>query len=963
MITPGRVHDRFLELAAQAIDFSLPPADAAELDRHLASCPSCARIAAALRGDQALVRHPAALLPSRRVDDAVYGAIAGRDPRTSPQRLLVLVAATVLLLVALMGVAAAGAFILRTWQPTVVVPSPSLPVVVVDPSASPAPSIWRVATIPPMFPGGHSTPVAVGAGESGFAAVGGRAFRDRDTPSGGTAGAWHSADGVSWEPAAAGGLVVGDAIPTSGLQPGLVDVAWGPGGFVAVGVVLESAGVVGGVWNSEDGRSWTRSELPDAARARPSAVTWTGAAFVAVGISEEAAAPRGAVWLSADGRSWRRVRDSSVFNVGGYIDTGEYRGWGGPADVTAADGTIYAVGRACDGMTKPNETYSCSPFVIRSVDGETWSTVEVPDASGFAVVLGSVAATRTHVVAVSGGEGEGVVVGDQAGWRQIERRGESPLRRVVAFEDGFLALSTDGNKVSLWTSPDGEGWTAVRGVPQPPGVVIIDAADLAVADGQVDIVGWAEVSSAEGVIGFSIAGSTQLLRQAPRDEPAPSSAAWRPAPSALPVASGTAQLAPGPDGGTYVLTTTANAGIAGRSGRSVLALLDRAGDPRPGWPIAVDGWSCANPYSGAWPPEVASDGSVTVACLSWADGGFSVRMTVSTFDVSGNLVANWWYADEPSGRPRVVDGRLLVIAREVKEQEVTLPDGQVDTRYQTTYWLDEVAGDGTTRRSGERLELGDPGWPVVLGPDGTAYHENMADGEITAFDLDGLRPGWPVRLGGSLSALGFGPDGHVLVTVAAAGATRLVVLGAGGETLATSDAFPMEGISAWSGAGPDGRPMAPLVGADGTSVVIGEAADHTVVYRIDSAGNVLGGWPYRADTAVQWQGTCPAETAGCGVWRAVPAMGQEGTVYLSLAAPDAQIGGSLAGVGPSGKDLAGWPMHLARRGAEFWSVTVGSDGTVFALAVEPEAGGTTSATILAMANDGTVLSRTTVIEP
>ena len=418
-----------------------------------------------------------------------------------------------------------------------------------------------------------------------------------------------------------------------------------------------------------------------------------------------------------------------------------------------------------------------------------------------------------------------------------------------------------------------------------------------------------------------------------------------------------------PAGAPYVLATTANAGIAGRPGRSVLALLDRAGDPRPGWPIAVDGWSCANPYSGAWPPEVASDGSVTVACLSWADAGDSVRMTVSTFDVSGNLVASWWYADEPSGRPRVVDGRLLVIAREVKEQEVTLPDGQVDTRYQTTYWLDEVAGDGTTRRSGERLDLGDPGWPVVLGPDGTAYHENMADGEITAFDLDGLRPGWPVRLGGSLSALGFGPDGRVLVTVAAAGATRLVVLGAGGETLATSDAFSMEGVSGWSGAGPDGRPMAPLVGADGTSVVIGEADDHTVVYRIDSSGKVMGGWPYRADTAVQWQGTCPAETAGCGVWRAVAALGGDGTVSLPLAAPDAQIGGTLASVGPNGRNLSGWPMHLARRGAEFWSVAVASDGTVFALAVEPEAGGTTSATILAMANDGTVLSRTTVIEP
>ena len=350
MITPARLHDRFLELAAQALDFGLPPADTAELDRHLASCPSCARIAAALRSDQALVRHPAALLPSRRVDDAVYGAIAGRDPRTSPQRLLVLVAATVLLLVALMGVAAAGAFILRTWQPTVVVPSPSLPVVVVDPSASPAPSTGRSATIPPMFDGGHGLPVAVA--------------RRRD-PGSPPSEAERSATSTTpaAEPAAPGtppmasagsrprpwtASPLATAIPSSGPEPGLVDVAWGPGGFVAVGIVPR----VGRRrrWRvALGGRPQLDAiELPDAARARPSAVTWTGSPS-----SQWASARRppphgprpGCRQMVGPGDA---CPDAPVFNVGGYIDTGEYRGWGGPADVTAADGTIYAVGRTCD---------------------------------------------------------------------------------------------------------------------------------------------------------------------------------------------------------------------------------------------------------------------------------------------------------------------------------------------------------------------------------------------------------------------------------------------------------------------------------------------------------------------------------------------------------------------------------------------------------------------------------------
>jgi len=157
--------------------------------------------------------------------------------------------------------------------------------------------------------------------------------------------------------------------------------------------------------------------------------------------------------------------------------------------------------------------------------------------------------------------------------------------------------------------------------------------------------------------------------------------------------------------------------------------------------------------------------------------------------------------------------------------------------------------------------------------------------------------------------------------------------------------------------------MAPLVADDGTVFVIGEAGGHTVVYGIDPSGKVMSGWPYRADTAVQWQGSCPGDVTGCGVWRAIPAVSADGAVYLPLAAPDAQIGGSIVAISRDGQALPGWPMHLARRGAEFWSVVPGSDGTAYALAIEPEPGSKTSTTILAIAKDGTVLSRTTVVEP
>ncbi len=113
-------HDRALGLAASAIDYGLTLTQAAALDAHLVTCPACARSAAAMRSDAIALRPRTLPLPSRRVDDAVFAAIAGR--RSNSRTTLLLVAAA-LLLVALLGVAAAaGSLLLRSWQtePTLV---------------------------------------------------------------------------------------------------------------------------------------------------------------------------------------------------------------------------------------------------------------------------------------------------------------------------------------------------------------------------------------------------------------------------------------------------------------------------------------------------------------------------------------------------------------------------------------------------------------------------------------------------------------------------------------------------------------------------------------------------------------------------------------------------------------------------------------------------------------------------
>ncbi len=360
-------------------------------------------------------------------------------------------------------------------------------------------------------------------------AVGDRTFRDNVTPSGGTAGAWRSADGLTWEPATASAdLAVGDWLPISGpgVGAGLVDVAWGPAGFVAVGYAfdpLESTTVIGGVWQSKDGRDWTRSELPMQTLARPTSVTWNGSRYVIVGVVEAKDAPRAAVWLSSDGRSWRRVTDGAAFHIGHYIETGEYHGWGGPTDVTSGvDGIVYAVGHTCSGtagaygpttadVVRGDTGVTCRPLVWRSADGETW-TRTAPDDAATASSFRSLAASSGRVVAVGGSQQDvnepaRVLIGSEAGWQVIEPAGVPRLQRVVVFDQGFLAAATAGGKISLWASPDGLEWAAVSGVPQPADVTALRVIDLAVAGDHVVLVGSAEFSSAIGVGGFAIVWS------------------------------------------------------------------------------------------------------------------------------------------------------------------------------------------------------------------------------------------------------------------------------------------------------------------------------------------------------------------------------------------------------------------------------------------------------------------------
>jgi hypothetical protein len=449
----------------------------------------------------------------------------------------------------------------------------------------------------------------------------------------------------------------------------------------------------------------------------------------------------------------------------------------------------------------------------------------------------------------------------------------------------------------------------------------------------------------------------------PSMSPLPPLPGSSPAPGTLPAHAGNVEMAPGPGGDLYVLISAAQNLLSGPASRSELALLDPTGRPRSGWPIVLVGWACDDPNPGTspWFPLAAADGSVRVVCQ--ADAA-PLHSRAFAFDRFGGSMAGW-PVDLPGevwgSQTRLVDDRLYVVAH------ASGPPDPVTGQYSAAWWLMTVAADGTLR-VGTRYEVPDAqnSGSVQIGPDGTGYQVTYVDSatEITAVDLDGARAGWPVRIQGYSSDPVFGPRGRIYVTGALTdpGTTRTLVFDRDGRAVPVgSGVLPIAAMSTWTGAGP-GLP-ATFVAEDGTVFLLSDVGSRTTVFGLDPSGKIMVGWPYRAGVGLQWQGSCPRNVAGCGVSLATPAVGRGDVLYLPQSAPDATTGGSLVAIGPDGRVRPGWPIVLKRPGAAFWSVVIGPDGTAYALAVEPEGGGRYSATILAIAEDGTVRYRTTLVEP
>jgi len=439
-----------------------------------------------------------------------------------------------------------------------------------------------------------------------------------------------------------------------------------------------------------------------------------------------------------------------------------------------------------------------------------------------------------------------------------------------------------------------------------------------------------------------------------------------PASAALPVRSSAREhsdhlvlTAPGPDQGVYVL-------IPMRKSPAVLALLDSMGRPRAGWPIVVPGATFCHQLL------PVGDGSIRVVCtMENPDGNMFDPLGAFAFNPNGRLLAGWPVELEGifiTGRV-VGDDLVLFVSRSLGD---LIPEGQPSF----DGGLVIVAAHGELTNGARLTDLGHCCMWLV-GTDGVAYGVAPAttdpspqarNSSITAVDISGARSGWPVSFEGVASLPGLRPGERTVVVAGSLDGRTSQVLTferTGQAASATSPMIPIRTVEITGDTGGcvASIPQPPVIARDGTTFVYSEL--DTAVYSLDPSLSIKAGWPFRpsAPLVEARPGFESEHEAGYCPPPVVPAVGPDGAIYLPLRATSSTVGGSLVAVDPDGRVRAGWPLELKRPGAEFWSVVVGSDGTAYALAIEPEAGRASSATILAIAPDSTIVYTTTIIDP
>ncbi|MEU6742330.1 hypothetical protein [Streptosporangium sandarakinum] len=357
-------------------------------------------------------------------------------------------------------------------------------------------STWRLGRVngPAGFQGGPTAVGAVAGGDGRWLAAGNDLL-------GTGQGLWTSADGYEWtavDPAGTGAFTAGDKV---------MELARTSSGFVAVGTAVLPDGTAGAVaWVSPDGRGWSRVDTskigaPDKVRGLK-AVVAKGDAVVALGDPGQGRSSS-VILRSADGgRTWLRTGtelDGVIPEPGTLAASGggfvlvpaQQRGekgdvqvycssqgddWNRCGGITGMDSDGAGVRRLTSspqGVAAIAETGFERYAVYTSKDGHDWARStdlgEVPGSlravavsgTGTLVVGGDERAADVDnrlilITAPKGGRAAPVPLGGIEGLARAERE----TARVAAGEGGFVAVGTASGDAGIWTSTDGQGWTA-----------------------------------------------------------------------------------------------------------------------------------------------------------------------------------------------------------------------------------------------------------------------------------------------------------------------------------------------------------------------------------------------------------------------------------------------------------------------------------------------------------------------
>ncbi len=453
--------------------------------------------------------------------------------------------------------------------------------------------------------------------------------------------------------------------------------------------------------------------------------------------------------------------------------------------------------------------------------------------------------------------------------------------------------------------------------------------------------------------GASSPPASESPRASTQPSAAPSASPWLaplPQPATLPLRRSADEsgervlMAPGPRGVLFVSIPTPTG--------SILALLGADGKPRPGWPIAIED-SCSLLMA-------HGDGTLRAVC---DPPGFEPPQDVHAyaFTRGGRPLAGW---------PVQLGSDLQYTGRMVRN-DLVLVAGRYDSVSKASMLA--IGPDGAIRRGADASHECCYGWTISsdgISNDGIAYGhlpraESPHDSRLTAVDFNGELEGWPVQVEGPVSNPASTSDGRIVVAVAlfANDAGRLLAFGQSGiAAQATSPDLPITLARPEQGdvdCGPSSIPPAPITA--GSTFVYSELDD--AVFSLNPFLAINEGWPFHPATRLEdryYQG--PGDGISCSSL-ARPAAGPPDVLYMPLQARNETVGGNLVAVDRNGQVVPGWPIELKRPGAEFWSVVVGVDETVYALALEPESGNTWSSSILAIAPDSTVRYTTTIVGP